>query len=99
MCDDDEDVPCPLCGRPMVAGASVSEHHLIPRRYKGRETVTLHQICHDKIHAVLTDAQLKAVYHTIERLRDHPDIAAFVRWIARKPPEFIDGHAVNYRRR
>ncbi|MFS2009819.1 HNH endonuclease [Azospirillum sp. CT11-132] len=90
---------CPLCGRPMVPGASLNEHHLIPRTYGGRETVTMHRICHAKIHAVLTEQQLRDHYHEIDALRGHPDIAAFIRWVRRKPPEFIDGHATDRRRR
>ncbi|MGQ9369914.1 HNH endonuclease [Azospirillum sp. ST 5-10] len=83
---------CPLCGRPMVPGPSVNEHHTVPRRYGGRATVTMHRVCHDKIHAVLDEAELRDHYHTMERLRCHPEIATFLRWVARKPPEFVDGH-------
>ncbi|HYD31049.1 MAG TPA: HNH endonuclease [Azospirillaceae bacterium] len=93
------DAPCPLCGRPLVPGPSVNEHHLVPRTCKGRETVTLHRICHDKIHAVLSERELARRYNTIERLKGHPELAAFLRWVARKPPEFVDGHHDPARRR
>lgn len=83
---------CPLCGRPLVPGPSVNLHHLIPRRYGGRDTVLLHRICHDKIHAVLSERELRDHFHTVERLRAHPEIARFLRWVQRKPPEFVDGH-------
>ncbi|CAO3443904.1 HNH endonuclease [Azospirillum largimobile] len=95
----EEHPACPLCGRPMVPGASLNEHHLVPRTYGGRDTVTMHRICHAKIHAVLTEQQLRDHYHEIEALRGHPDIAAFIRWVRRKPPEFTDGHATDRRRR
>lgn len=84
--------PCPLCDRPMVAGPSVNLHHLVPRRFKGREAITVHRICHDKIHAVLSEKDLRDRYHTVERLRAQPEIAAFRRWVAGKPPTFVDGH-------
>ena len=90
---------CPLCGRPMVPGSSLNDHHLIPRTYGGRETVTMHRICHAKIHAVLTERQLRDQYHEIDALRGHPELAAFVRWVRRKSPEFVDGHATDRRRR
>jgi hypothetical protein len=77
----------------MIAGPSLNEHHLIPRAYGGRDTVTLHRICHAKIHAVLSEQQLRDQYNEVASLRGHPDIAQFIRWVARKPPEFIDGHA------
>ncbi|MBP2292070.1 HNH endonuclease [Azospirillum rugosum] len=86
-------LPCPLCGRPMVPGPSLNEHHLVPRTYGGRATVTMHRICHAKIHAVLSEQELRDRYHTVESLRAHPEIASFLRWVARKPPEFMDGHA------
>lgn len=91
--------PCPLCDRPMVTGPSVNLHHLVPRRFKGREAVTVHRICHDKIHAVLSDKELRDGYSSIERLREHPEIAAFRRWVARRPPTFVDGHHTRDRRR
>ena len=91
--------PCPLCGRPLVPGPSVDLHHLVPRTYKGREAVPMHRICHAKIHAVLSERELRDHYHTPERLRKHPQIAAFLRWVVRKPPEFMDGHHAPKRRR
>lgn len=97
---DDIDTPaCPLCHRPLVPGPSIDEHHLIPRTYKGRETVTLHRVCHAKIHAVLSENELRDHYHTVARLRGHPEIAKFLAWVGRKHPEFIDGHAAKRRRR
>ncbi|MFD1625826.1 HNH endonuclease [Azospirillum griseum] len=94
----DDRPPCPLCDRPMIAGPSLNEHHLIPRTYGGRVTVTMHRICHAKIHAVLTEQQLRDHYHDFDSLRGHPDIALFIRWVRRKPPEFTDGHASGRRR-
>jgi hypothetical protein len=60
----------------------------VPRSFGGRETVELHPICHRKIHAVCSERNLKAEYATMERLRGHPDIAKFIRWVARRPPDF-----------
>lgn len=60
----------------------------------------MHRICHGKIHAVLTEQQLRDHYNTVEALRGHPEIASFIRWVKRKPPEFVDGHArIRERRR
>lgn len=79
---------CPLCGREMVAGPSVEAHHLVPRSQGGRATVDLHRVCHRKIHAELTERELRDRFHTVEALRAHPAIADFIRWVAGKPPEF-----------
>lgn len=79
---------CGLCGRPLIAGPSVEEHHLLPRSQGGKETVPLHRVCHRKIHAELSEKELARSYNTLDALRAHPDIAAFIHWVARKPPEF-----------
>ena len=50
----------------------------------------MHQICHQKIHAVLTETELKTYYHTVERLQEHEEIRKFIKWVAKKEPEFYD---------
>lgn len=81
------DPACPLCGRPMPRGQR-SPHHLIPKMFKGRETVDLHPICHRKIHSVWSERELKNHFHTIERIRAAPEIETFVRWVKGKPAGF-----------
>lgn len=78
----------------MLDGPSVDAHHLLPRSQGGRDTVMLHRVCHRKIHAELSEKELARQYNTLEALRAHPDIADFIRWVARKPPEFT---AVTFR--
>lgn len=84
--------PCPLCGRSMIEGPSLNRHHLVPRTFGGKEAVWMHRICHGKIHSVLTERELYAHYHTIERLLAHEEIDKFVRWVRRKDPEYVDGN-------
>ncbi|NDR58549.1 hypothetical protein [Aliiruegeria sabulilitoris] len=81
---------CPLCGRPIPADVRQSLHHLVPklRGGKGGATVLLHQICHNEIHATLSETELARNYSSIEALRAHPRIEKFIRWISRRPPEF-----------
>jgi len=84
---------CALCGRPLAGPCN--RHHLIPlsRGGKGTTTLLLHKICHDKIHAVFTETELLRHYNTIERLQEHEEMAAFVRWVQKKEPEFYDRSA------
>ena len=59
----------------------------------------MHQICHNEIHAALTEAELARTYNTPEALRAHPRLAKFVAWVADKPPTFHKRTAGRGRRR
>jgi hypothetical protein len=82
---------CPLCGRALPVGPTVDLHHPRPRSLGGTVTVPMHRICHGKLHASFTERELAAFGDDWARLRAHPDIAAFVAWVARRPPTFHDG--------
>ena len=79
---------CPLCKRPLEQAAE--EHHLIPRTFKGKETVKLHRICHRKIHSAITEREMEKYYHTIDRLLEHGEVQKFVKWVAKKAPDYYD---------
>ena len=87
--------PCPLCGAHMVDGESVDRHHLIPRSKKGVEQERCHVVCHRKIHSTLSEAELSAHWHTWERLRAHPELEKYIKWVRKqfsRDPEYIDVH-------
>ncbi|MEM9032708.1 MAG: hypothetical protein AAGB18_08680, partial [Pseudomonadota bacterium] len=46
-------------------------------------------ICHKEIHATLSEADLARNFATVDALRAHPRLAAFVRWVSKRPPEFL----------
>lgn len=77
---------CALCERP--TGGRMEKHHLVPRLKGGRETVPLHPICHKKIHSLFTEAELATAYCTVAALRAHPDMAAFITWVRKRPAGF-----------
>lgn len=85
-----DDPICPLCLRPIPPDARQSLHHLIPKLKggKGGPVVLLHQICHNEIHATLTEAELARDYATPQALRAHPRLAKFVKWVAKRPAGF-----------
>lgn len=80
---------CPLCERPIPPGAG-TKHHLVPKLRGGKRgpTVLLHAICHGKLHSLFSETELARHYNTIEALRGHPEVAKFVRWVARRPPGY-----------
>lgn len=86
--------PCALCGRPL--GRRIEWHHIVPKSEGGRETVPLHPICHRAIHATASTKELARLYPTLDLLREHPEIARFLRWVAHKPPDF---HTPTHRRK
>lgn len=83
---------CPLCGRMMYDDLSTDEHHLIPREFGGAKhpIVTLHRICHTKIHSTITNRELWHTYNTIDELKKHDDIRKFIKWVRKKDPRFND---------
>lgn len=98
---DQPDPTCALCGRTIPPHARQSLHHLVPRLKggKGGPTVLLHQICHNEIHATLTEAELARSYSTPAALRAHPRLAAFINWVAKRPPDFHSRSAGGRRKR
>jgi len=58
-----------------------------PDKPDEHETVDLCNACHGMIHAVLTEKELEADYHSVEALLAHPQISQFVTWVARQSPD------------
>ena len=85
-----DDPVCPLCDRAIPKHAKQSEHHLVPKLKGGAKgpRVLLHQICHNEIHASLTEAELARSFNTIPALQAHPRMATFIKWVAKRPPDF-----------
>jgi len=81
---------CPICKRPLGHKDTISKHHLIPksRGGKGSKLITIHNICHQKIHSVFTEKELRDNYSTVENLLGHEEIQKFVKWVAKKDPNF-----------
>jgi len=81
---DPDEVTCWLCARPL--GRRVELHHPVPKSRGGRDTVPVHPICHRTLHKSFTNKQLERL--RLAELRASPELAAFVRWIAKKDPDF-----------
>ncbi|MBI4863026.1 MAG: hypothetical protein HY815_22595 [Candidatus Riflebacteria bacterium] len=76
-----------MCGR----RAETTEHHLVPRsrRRKAPETfgptARLCRDCHRKVHATFDNRELTFDLDSVEKLRARPEIAAYLRWIRKRP--------------
>lgn len=87
---------CPICGR--AYDQTMSRHHLTPKCKKGRETVDLHRVCHDKIHSLFTDKELANDYNTIEKLMADDRMQTFGGWCSKRPPNFTDPSTMSNRK-
>jgi hypothetical protein len=89
--------PCAICNR----NESLTRHHLIPRtRHSNRrtklrfpkeqllKTVGVCAPCHKQIHALIPENDLEQNWNTVEKLREHPCLRTFVKWIRPKPTGF-----------
>lgn len=89
---------CELCQR---TGLRLTRHHLIPRarhnkprtqRTYSRQDMTgriamVCRPCHATIHHHLTEQQCAEHYPSVEALLGHPEIARFVGWVRKQPPD------------
>lgn len=82
---------CPLCGREMPEGSS-NDHHLIPSTFGGKEKITLHKVCHDKLHHTFSEREMEHYYHTVERFLEHEEIQKFVKWVRKQPDDYYSKH-------
>lgn len=84
-----DDQICPICDR-LLDGKNISQHHLIPVSCGGSysELIKVHKICHDKIHSIFTNKELKEYYHTVERLRMSSEMQEFIWWLKDRPSNF-----------
>lgn len=90
---------CPLCDRDLIRGPSIDKHHLIPKTCGGKDAELCHRVCHSKIHKTFDEKQLRDNYNTWDSLRNHEDIAKFIKWISKKEPEFNTQHKDSTSRR
>lgn len=77
---------CFVCERELDDGFEL--HHLIPKTFKGKETVPIHPICHDAIHGFITEREMLNYYNTCDKIKAHSDVETFAKWISKKPIDF-----------
>lgn len=50
----------------------------------------LHQICQNQIHLELSEANPARSFNAAAALQSHAALARFIRWVAKRPPDFYD---------
>jgi hypothetical protein len=78
--------PCALCRRRIpderVPDPQVlQEHHLRPEERATSPTVLLCRPCHDQVHALFTNDELRERYDTVDALRSADRLQAYLDWI------------------
>ncbi len=82
---NEESQVCELCGR---GGLELNKHHLIPRSKGGMLTVPICLTCHKQIHVLFDNAMLEQELGSIDALRTHPKMHAYLKWVAKRPGWF-----------
>jgi hypothetical protein len=77
---------CELCLRHFPDGAvtdpqAFQDHHLRPERRAESPTVTLCRPCHDQVHALFTNEELREDYDTVSTLREADRLGEYLSWI------------------
>ena len=95
---------CELCG----CEAELTKHHLVPKlkaKNKYREArddesnlIWICRPCHDQVHALYSESELRDLYPTKEKLLAAEGMARFVEW-RRKHPDFSGHSKLSGRRR
>ena len=97
-------VTCELCQRRIpverIDDPGVTQrHHLRPERRETSPTVELCRPCHDQIHALFTNEELRESFDTIEALRDADRLAGYLDWIRGTDKLTIDVRTSDHVRR
>jgi hypothetical protein len=69
-------------------GRRLEWHHPTPKVKGGRLVLALHPICHRAIHARFRNGELARIGADRETLLQNESLAAFIAWVADKPPDF-----------
>jgi len=69
---------CALCRREVP---DTEDHHLVPENRAESPVVQVCPPCHDQLHALFTNEELRETYHTVRALREADRMQGYYRWI------------------
>ncbi len=76
---------CPLCDRNT---ASLEKHHLVPKLKGGKDTLEICNLCHDQIHMIFTNNELRDDFHSLELLLQAKQLQSWLKFIRKKPGNY-----------
>ena len=81
---EEDHIICPICNREDVI---TTKHHLIPIHKKGKDgpTVDLCTDCHDQIHALWDNNELRDHFNTLDLLKESDKMQKFIKFIRKQP--------------
>ena len=76
---------CDLCEREVPR---TTIHHLIPKQKDGASGPIAHlcSACHRQLHHLFSNAYLATTLYSISRIKKHPEMRRFLRWIRKQDP-------------
>ena len=82
-----DEMVCRLCQRPFTR-PKLTKHHCLPRQKGGtaEDVELLCGQCHGMVHATFTNRTLAVMYATVDKLREAPELEAYLRWVRKQPP-------------
>ncbi|MFX0210291.1 MAG: hypothetical protein ACFFDT_30205 [Candidatus Hodarchaeota archaeon] len=75
---------CTLC----ELNETAQKHHLDPKNKK-YPTIWVCSLCGRMIHAFFTNQELSTSYTTLEKLRSHPRVKKYIKWLWKKNPRSV----------
>lgn len=86
---------CELCGR-YGPDLPLERHHLIPENRRVSPVVMVCSPCHDQLHALFTNEELRESYSTAEKLRSADRMENYLSWIRGTSKTSIDVETSQY---
>jgi len=77
----------------------VDRHHFTPKCRGGKESEYVHKVCHNKIHSIWTEKELEKEFNDPEKVRTHPEIQKFIKFVCKKDPDYYDKNDIHKRKK
>jgi 5-methylcytosine-specific restriction protein A len=83
---DEGVLACGICERGF-SRKGLTKHHCVPRSKGGtsEDVELICSQCHSMVHATFTNATLEAMYPTLAKLAEAPELQRYVRWVRKQP--------------